>query len=353
MLSLAIILTSVAIITLSALSYSSFKYSRIHVKPSLVRVFKADHFQITLSVTGQEKHFMSIGFASCRAPAGVESVTKLVDDHRIEISLTPRFAGRFKGLEIETRMKDAMNLFSKRAQLVPRDFSIDSLPRSILAPVRMFKVNSFAGGDAPTRKMGRSLDLYSLDEYRPFEDAKDMLWKRVARMPDEKLIVRLRESNIPRVVKIALLEAAERSDLEKVSFMDLVCESLGFICVSMIGIGCLIEILTASSTDSDDVHSSDVTDTDSLADALMKIWDSRSGSASKSVLVEAALDADLLVTGFKELEDEDIARLASRKICLTISEEQASPLRIPRASMTYSGVEDLGQLVMKVVESGH
>ena len=131
-------------------------------------------------------------------------------------SFEPEYAGRFEGLTVTFELRDPLQLFHKTMQISRPDFIIDSLPISLLADVRVARPMSMTLGERTGRTHGAGQEFYALDEYTNQVEKHDIMWKAVARMPDDnKLIVKVRESNIPKTLKIGILRLEQRKAEEE------------------------------------------------------------------------------------------------------------------------------------------
>ena len=351
MLSLAFAMGVAALGSLLAVRLVKDSSVRVELKPNTQRLFKHDKFSVSSIMTMTTPRWVSARFASLQAPVGVKTQTEVVGENSVQILIEPLYAGRHRGIEVTAEVSDPLDLFKKEIKIEYSDFTIDALPSSLLAPIPRTRPSSLGVGEASSRFTGASVELYSLDEYKPYGETKNILWKKVSRMPDEKLVVRVRESNNPRFVKIGLITNAPRNRLEdRVILMDRVCESIGFLGNNLLAIGCSVEIAQAPEEALGGIAKMYASNIEELAEILMAMWDVKSGSMSRSEIVEMVLKSDIVVTGFREVQDKNLAMLVSKKFSLLIKEGTPPPAYASEKTTIYSGNEDLRRLVVRVVE---
>src|SRR2546426_1081849 len=171
---------------------------------------------LTLNVTRARRRRRWMGWLSLRVdtvrmPGGVDASFRAVSQTAVEVTAIPRYAGRYRGLGAKYELNDPLGIFGEFGEAEFEDFTIDVLPLALLAPARSVVIPAVTMGEKPAGRRGAAQELYAIDEYHPFAETKEILWKRAgARTPDERLLIRVREANVPRALKIGLLEAVER-----------------------------------------------------------------------------------------------------------------------------------------------
>ncbi len=366
MLALALTLAIVALVCfLIVRSVSEFNTVLVF-DPSRLSSFKGEEAQTKVHVQLLRARWVRAGVGAVESPSGVESKFTISAENTLSIRMKTRYAGRFEGFAVRLQVTDILNLFSKEIATLYADFRLDSLPVSLLAPIPTSKPMPLTLGESSTRSPGSSLELYALDQYQPYSETKNVLWKRVARMPDERLIVRVRESSIPRLIRIGFIAIDNRfRDLtlsEKVDqqeavgtselfWKDMICESLGAIGNLILSLGCEIEIShTGEKEEKPGIVSETVNDFGDLAGAIMNLWEAPENGERNENLFEVIAMSDIIICGMRDLADESIAPAVSRKPALVISEKWTEPAYIGRQAFVYTGVEDLKQFVVKVVD---
>lgn len=348
MLALSLTLCAIAVTTFLMVSSITSFNTKVVIEPAQIRSFKGEERSTKIVLIFKRARWINVNLSSVRAPFGVEAI---FESQRgiAKVSLRSRYSGSFSGMTLQFEVIDILNLFSKQIQTVYADFIFESLPLSILTPIPRSRPMPLALGDRSGRSPGSSLELYALDEYQPFTETKNVMWKRVARMPDEKLIVRIRDSSIPKIVMIGFVQTKRRYDEGRLEWMDLTCEAIGMMGNSLIAAGCTIEMLRASQ-DAEHISSDEISDLDGLSDAIMHLSSPPSFSEDRKEIFEILANSDIVVCGMRELEDKELSLPISKKPTLAIFEERASPVFIGQQTMIFTGVEDVRKLVSKVLE---
>ena len=349
MIALAFALSIAILISYAILASVTMTETTITIEPKEMRGFKGDEFQATISTMFKRGRWVSVHLSSFQLPDGVIVKSQELSEGVAKLIVKSPYAGRFAGLGIRLELWDALGIFSKEFQTVNSQFVLESLPLSLLAPVRATKPIQLSIGERSASSQGTSLELYSLEEYQPFTETKNLLWKKIARMPDERLIVRVREATIPEVVRIGLLDIATRKGEARLRFADLVCEGVGALCNNLIAAGCSIEILSPSQ-ELGGIESFLVSNASELGDGLMSFLSKPATQKESISQTQIAVLSDIIVTGLLELEDLNIANPIAKKLSLLIQDENALPLVVGDRSTIYSGLEDILPLVSKVLE---
>ncbi len=301
--------------------------------------FKGDTLSATVRLGPRRLGWTSISASS--AIAGVEQAGAAIQDGKVTLNFETRYAGRFRGLGLRLEFGDPLQLFSKVHEISYDDFTVDVLPLSLLRPTSARKTSMLTLGEEPAGAPGMGQELFSIDEYEPFSDPKNIIWKRVARSPDQSLFVRIRESNVPSVIRVGLLDAARRD--ERLSWVDLFCEGVGLLGKELIDLGCHLEVSYGSPSG---LMVCQVSDLQDLAEALLSFSSSASGAQFGDQLID---QSDVIVTGLREVEEPNIARTLSRKPSMLIH-ERASPMYIGERSVVFTGRESIFPFVARVVE---
>jgi hypothetical protein len=187
---------------------------------------------------------------------------------------------------------------------------------------------------------------------------KDIIWKRVARSPDETLVARVREANVRDVVRVGVVRFAERGE-DRTAWTDLLCEALGYIGKEAFEMGASFTVLYHSPQGVErrdrgkvqeerslGLTQARATDLPELAEVVMSC-SVASGSREIDAVVD---DSDFVITGLRELEDEKMAAVISDKPMLLIYDEASPPSTFADRSVIYSGNENLLQLVRNMLE---
>ena len=197
-------------------------------------------------------------------------------------------------------------------------------------------------GEKPAGRRGAAQELYAIDEYHPFAETKEILWKRAAaRTPDERLLIRVREANIPRSLKIGLLEAVERGSGRPV-WMDSTTEAVAAIGMILLRGGTEVEVLRSSPGG---VARLSASNPDELANLVVEMWT----PIDASHLPDVATEADFLVTGLEELDRTAVSEAARGKPSLLVLGGPGSPPRMTGRTTVYTGAESVVRVVSEVL----
>jgi len=237
------------------------------------------------------------------------------------------------------------------------EFVLDTLPLSLLAPVIPRRLTIFGFGDQTTGYPGPGQELYGLDEYHSAGDTKDIIWKRVAKSPDETLVARVREANVKDVVRVGVIQFAERGD-DRAEWVDKLCEALGYIGKEVLEMGVNLMVLYHSPPEVAMLDTGKIEEERSLGLTQARATDLKEAAevvmacsvvfGSKEIETVVG-NSDLVITGLKELEDKKMAKVIAEKPMLLIYEE-ALPSTFGDRSVVYTGKENLFPLVRKMLE---
>ena len=179
----------------------------------------------------------------------------------------------------------------------------------------------------------------------PGVERKNIFWKKIASMPDERLLVKVRESNIPKFLTIGLIRTA--TEATKNSCCGQTGPVRGFLSREKIffRIGCGVNLVFESSTGPVRLQALDLPE---LSEAVMQLSVGQISDVESTS--ELLYQSEICVTGLKELNVDLLALAVARKPCLLIQEEETySSSHIGNLSVIFTGKEDVGELVEKVV----
>ena len=337
----------IAAVSLLTLRLSREDVAVLSVQPRRLRVFKLERAGLTLNVKRARNRRMaglSLRVNTIKMPGGVEVSFKSVGQTAVEVTAIPRYAGRYRGLGAKYELNDPLGIFGEFGEAEFEDFTIDVLPLALLEPAQRVVIPAVTRGEKPAGRRGAAQELYAIDEYHPFAETKEILWKRAAaRTPDEPLLVRVREANIPRSLKIGLLEAVERGSGRPV-WMDSATEAIAEIGIVLLRAGTEVEVLRSSSGGVARLRASNLGE---LANLVVEMWT----SIDTSHLLEVTTEADFLVAGLEELERRAVSEAARKKPSLLILDEGSgsSPRRMTERTIVYSGAESVVRVVSEVL----
>jgi uncharacterized protein (DUF58 family) len=195
-----------------------------------------------------------------------------------------------------------------------------------------------AVGENPAGRSGSGQELYAVGQYDPNMDTKDILWRRVARMEDGSIPVRLREANIRMSVRIwvALSWGSVKQRAERI---DLVSEAVAQIGKLLLSVGTTFEAAFALGPSLERRKASNEVQ---LVDLLMALSETSSSAQSLPVMTRY----DLLILSPDQIDGLEL-RAISHPV-LVVSEKALVPA-LPPGVQTFTGSEDLSALSMLVL----
>ena len=345
-LALSFALSVIAAVSLLILRLSRGDVAVLSVQPQRLRAFKLERAVLTLNVTRARRRrwmgWLSLRVDKVRMPGGVDADFRAVSQTAVEVTAIPRYAGRYRGLGAKYELNDPLGIFGEFGEAEFEDFTIDVLPLSLLAPAQRVVIPAVTMGEKPAGRRGAAQELYAIDEYHPFAETKEILWKRAAaRTPDERLLIRVREANVPRSLKIGLLEAIERGSGRPV-WMDSTTEAVAAIGMILLRGGTEVEVLRSSPGG---VAHLSASNPDDLANLVVEMWT----PVDPSHLPDVATEADFLVTGLEELDRTAVSEAARGKPSLLILGGPGSPPRTTGRTTVYTGAESVVRVVSEVL----
>jgi hypothetical protein len=320
------------------------------------KAFKGEEYETVLTIESRATDWIGSTLPTVSLETGRLIKAESLEGGRVRLLFLGTYAGRSDGVDIGISITDPLRLLKKLDHVVHSELVVDTLPRSLLAPGIPRRLTIFGFGDQPTGYPGPGQELYGLDEYHS-GDTKDIIWKRVAKSPEEALVARVREASVRDVVRVGVVRFAERGDA-RAAWVDLLCEALGQIGMEVFEMGATLTILYHSQRvgaqgrpeGADDrppgLTEARARDPVELAEAVMAC-----SAAKGSREIERVLSsADFVITGLKEINDEKMATRLAEKPILLISEETAPSSTFAASSVIYSGKENLFPLVRNVLE---
>ena len=311
--------------------------------PHLV-CFKAGEIRESFEIVYKTRRFVKVRIASIKGPRGVETLPDETSPDSLKLLFRPRYAGRFQGLTATFEFKDPLELFSKFLQVSIDDFVLDCIPASLFKDIRATQPMALALGEKIGRTHGSGQEFYSIDEYNSLVERKNIFWKKIASMPDERLLVKVRESNIPKFLTIGLIRTSQRGEEEQLEWTDRACEGISLLGKNIFALGCSVNLVFQSPTGPVRLEALDLPE---LSDAVMQL--SLGQVSDVESTSELLYKSDICVTGLKELDADLLAVAIARKPCLLIQDKDTFPAVIGNLSVIFTGEEDVSELVEKVV----
>jgi uncharacterized protein (DUF58 family) len=315
--------------------------SGVTVEPARMRMFKRQMRSVVLRLSTLGSGFARISSVKMIGPFGLEGEVGKLDRGVAELSIRAAYAGVFRGTRIAVTMTDALGLFTHTEESDP-GMVVESLPRSLLLPDSPMPVSPIVQGEVSTGGRGAGQELYSIEPYQPGSDAKDVMWKRVARSGDDNLQVRVREASAKASVRI-LLMLGGMGEEDRVRYMDLASEAMAQLGKKLTSLGVMVEM--AWSRD-DQVTVSAASNPVELASAVTDLWSPKTFAGDVDL---ALLRTDLLVTDPKMLDDDRIKNFVKRRPVLLLW--SGRPRQASGGSLfSFSGEDDLTQLAEVLLE---
>jgi len=343
-------LAALGSISLALLWFSS-RNARVTAAPRRLRVFKGEGAATLLRLESGGRRWLRTGALSLDEVPGLECECRALEPSRPELVLKPVCAGRFELSVIRLDVTDIIGLFV-RQEILSLDVVVESLPSSLLVPVRTALASPLAVGENPAGRSGSGQELYAVGQYGPDLETKDILWKRVARMEDESIPVRVREANVRMSVGIgvAISWTSARQRAERI---DLVLEAVAQMGRLLLSWGTTLEVTFPLGPSFEKRRAANVVE---LVDLLMTV----SGTSSSVQSTPGSARCDLLVVGPEQL-DGLRSRHAASSLPVVVVLEKAQPLVpslvpppalppvLPPGASAFTGTEDLSALSMLVL----
>ena len=280
----------------------------LEATPSRLRLMKRERAPISLRVVSRGSRWSTLSSASAPRSSGLG----LSHDPRGDpgaFTVAADYAGRYERLELTVAFVDALGLFSRVEKVRPRDFAVEVLPLSLLGSPRRPAIFAVTSGETPAGTRGSGQEFYGIEQYVGTTDSKDILWKRVAKAPNEPLVTRVREVNVPESLKVCLVGSSQG---DATTWMDTVTEALGRMGVTLIEIGMWLEVSVETI---DGPASLRARNMDELADLVVGIWKER---GVPEAVGESAFDADLVMASSGAMASREVYSLSESKPTLVV-----------------------------------
>jgi uncharacterized protein (DUF58 family) len=317
----------------------SSRNARISAEPHRLRVFKGESAVALLRLDSGRRRWVRTGALSLGEFPGLTSECRVLDPMRFEMLLRPVCAGKFELRTVSLEVTDVTGLFVSQETL-PIEVVVESLPLSLLEPKRVAATSLLAVGENPSGRRGSGQELYAVGPYRPDVDTKDILWRRVARMEDESIPVRVREANIRMSVRIGVA-LSWTSSKQRAERVDLVLEAVAQMGSLLLSLGTAVEVVFALGPSLERKTASNEVE---LVDSLMAL--SETSSSAQSTLGSA--NCDLLVLGPEQLDGLRSRVMGYSPPVVVVSEEVPASI-LPPGVAAFTGREDLSALSMLVL----
>jgi uncharacterized protein (DUF58 family) len=342
-LALCLSLLFAAAISEALLASSTTGNIRVELEEPHLTCFKGGESVEKVNIRLKRRRFIRILVSSVKGPRGVETIANETDSDSSTFTFRPKYAGRFRGLSVTFEFQDPLGLFRKTLDVTREDFVLDCYPESLLKDVRQAAPMTLALGERAGRTHGSGQEFYSIDEYNSSVERKNIYWKKIASLPDERLLVKVREANIPNFVTIGLVKTDPRQQND-LQWMDLACEAAAILGTNVFAFGCDVILTFYSGAEMQKLESSDALE---FRESLMEM--SQASPSQGEYTSEILNDCDICITGFAELKDNFLASEVSRRPSVLIKDAGEYPNTIGNLALIYTGSEDVSELVNRVV----
>jgi uncharacterized protein (DUF58 family) len=339
-LELGFSLSVMAAISAFVLSVSSWM-TEASVEPSRVRTFKHQQSSAQLTFRTRGSRWAHLNSIALRTPFGLEGSIKQLHSTSAELTLEPAYAGRFDRIVVKVSTTDVLGLYLREEEVPLPGFVVESLPLALLAEARPVPIFPLVVGENPAGRSGTGQELYSIEQYQPSLDTRDILWKRVARATDASIPVRIREANVRKTVSIGVAVECE-SEVERAKRMDLVFEAIAQVGTKLLLARTVVDVLLLEEGLTFGARASSLA---GLADATAGAW-RRVGDGNLQSLIRSS---DMIIVGPKEL-NASVRLLLSSAMPILLVSEQPLTSGAQRATSIFTGVEDLTALAVAVLE---
>jgi uncharacterized protein (DUF58 family) len=238
-LGLALAFSSVVSLSLARLRAPKSLSVRIVSGP--LKLLKGEEGRMKLSIPGLDDPWARLWVDSVKV-RGPVTTTPAEGAGGEDFVVRPSMAGRFTECEVALRFGDPLGLFYASRMITLHDLSIDSLPISLVSPVRRAFVPPLVVGESPAGLAGKGQEFYGIEVYTERSESRDILWNRAAKEPEKPLLARVREANSPGSVTIAIVRG--RTTPESLpGVIDLQCEALGSLGRALVLSGVSVEVI--------------------------------------------------------------------------------------------------------------
>ena len=194
---LALALAFASLFSLAVARLRFPKSVSVKVASGPVRVLKGEEGRMVLSIPGFRDAWATVDVEAVRVAGPVRTSLVSRGGGGLEFAVRPLLAGRFSQTEVTLRLGDPLGLFCSTKKVTLNDATIDSLPLSLVAPVRRAAVPPLVVGDSPAGTAGKGQEFYGSEEYTKHSESRDILWSRAAKEPDKPLLARVRQASSP------------------------------------------------------------------------------------------------------------------------------------------------------------
>ncbi len=309
------------------------------MSPEVLRVLKRDRALVTLKMRSGSARWATLVSATSPKLSGLSLEPQGAEGRGVFAIVATR-AGRFDSLAFTASFTDALGMFRKTVSVKPGRFVAEVLPLSLLGQAARPMVSAVTWGETPAGMRGAGQEFYGAEEYTPSVESKDILWKRVAKEPERRIVSRIREVNVPRSIRVALVKSAGG---DAASWMDSVSETIGRIGMSALEVGMGIEAVVPTN---DGPVMLSAFDRRELAELVIGIWEE---PALPETVDEGVASSDMLVVGSEALRKGSVMELTERVPSLVVPEGGPPPRLGMRARLLSEDSDVVNFLSMVIM----
>lgn len=319
------------------------KIARLELKPvggATVRVIKGEEAKTELDA-GPLAGSDSAVALSVLSPAGVAVNARMAEAGRLELSVKPKYAGLFLGLTVVLGVKDELGVFVAEKSARLDAFRVESIPASLVAEARTSLASWMTFAESPASAKGHGQEVYSIEEATQPE-ARSVYWKGVAKSPEERLTVIVREAGLTSSVTVGVINSDEVGVM-RLGWMDLACEALAKLSRGLLDVGTDVEIITPSRAGLTQTRASSLPQ---LMQCMMRVFEDIQTNANVAELVRRS---DVILVDSEMLRFPATSHLLAGKTTVAISPEGASRMSEGDAYI-FSGTENLDEPLMEALQ---
>ncbi|MCL5672871.1 MAG: hypothetical protein M1566_05230 [Thaumarchaeota archaeon] len=311
----------------------------LYAEKSRERTFKGRRVTVALKGWSGPRR-VAVNFELVSGPRGIDASLEGEGSSRV-LAVQSRFAGLFSGFVVRVGAGDPLGLFV-RSQLHELDLALEFLPTFLLASREPITVAAAMLGDLPAGRSGFGQEFYSAEVYNTSSSSKDIMWKREAKLPSDRLYVRVGEANIPETMTVCFLEERDSEERGTAIWMDLASEAIARVALPAILSGTAVRLLHVVDGDA---RTTQARDPAGLAEMVVWLWKK---DGAREMTRETPKDSDFVVVGQVETQDPETMALVLEKPSLVLTWGKRNPV-IGSGVAFFTGKEDISGLVAMVL----
>jgi uncharacterized protein (DUF58 family) len=360
MQALGICLVAMAMISVAIFEYVLKGGIKTMMQRGRVTITKGEESGALLTIQYRGAGWIDTDLTTFETEAGQQMQIESLSEGKTRLRFLGKYAGRIEGVKLRITLTDPLNLEDRLVEVVHRAFVLDTLPASLFASTVPKQQRVYGYGEQPTGYSGSGQELYGLEEYNAGTDIKNIIWRRVAKSPDESLIASVREASVRDVVNVGVVQFADRGE-DEVAWIDQLCEALGQVGTEVLAMGPSVTIYFNSPRKTEAAREGSeneeeplqgmtsfrATDVIGLSEAVM----SCSVASPSRDIKEVVANSDLVVTGLKELGDSEMAMLIAQKPLLVIPDKAFISPRFMERAVIWSEKQSLLSTLQRIVGS--